>query len=45
MAGMSAGAQALTTWYVHKDSELQEIRKERSIVGKSLEVLVHATQD
>lgn len=42
---MSAGAQALTTWYVHKDSELREIRKEKSIVGKSLEVLVHAMQD
>lgn len=45
VAGMSAGAQALSAWYVHEDGESQEIRKGWDIVGKSLGVLVHATKD
>lgn len=45
VAGMSAGAQALSDWYVHEDGEMQEIRKGWGIMGKSLGVLVHATQD
>lgn len=45
IAGMSAGAQALATWYIHEDGELQEIRNGWDLTGKSLGVLVHATED
>lgn len=45
VAGMSAGAQALVTWYIHEDGESQEIRRGWNLVGSSLGVLVHATED
>jgi peptidase E len=45
VAGMSAGAQALATWYIHEDGELQEIRNGWNLTGRSLGVLVHATKD
>jgi dipeptidase E len=45
VAGMSAGAQALATWYIHEDGELQEIRNGWDLTGESLGILVHATED
>ena len=45
VAGMSAGAQALATWYVHEDGESQEIRNGWDLVGSSVGVLAHATED
>lgn len=40
VAGMSAGAQALSTWYVHEDNDIFELRKGWGFVP--LGVLVHA---
>jgi cyanophycinase-like exopeptidase len=45
VAGMSAGAQALAEWYIHEEGELQEIRKGWDLIGNSVGVLVHATED
>ena len=45
VAGMSAGAQALATWYIHEDGESQEIRNGWDLVGSSVGGLVHATKD
>lgn len=42
IAGMSAGAQALSTWYVHEDNNIFELRKGWGIVPMG--VLVHANQ-
>lgn len=41
VAGMSAGAQALSTWYVHEDNDIFELRKGWGFV--SYGVLVHAS--
>lgn len=41
VAGMSAGAQALSAWYVHEDTDVFELRKGWGFVP--LSVLVHAT--
>ncbi len=43
IAGMSAGAQALSSWYIHEDSDVFELRKGWGIV--SVCVQVHAKQD
>jgi peptidase E len=40
VAGMSAGAQALSTWYIHEDNDIFELRKGWGFVPYS--VLVHA---
>jgi hypothetical protein len=40
VAGMSAGAQALSTWYVHEENDIFELRKGWGIVPVG--VLVHA---
>lgn len=40
VAGMSAGAQALSTWYLHEDDDVFELRKGWGIVPYA--VLVHA---
>jgi hypothetical protein len=40
VAGMSAGAQALSTWYIHEDSDVFELRKGWGVVPVG--VLVHA---
>jgi peptidase E len=40
LAGMSAGAQALSTWYVHEDNDIFELRKGWSFAPYG--VLVHA---
>jgi peptidase E len=40
VAGMSAGAQALSTWYVHEDNDILELRKGWGFVPYG--VLVHA---
>lgn len=40
IAGMSAGAQALSTWYVHEEDEIFELRKGWGVVPVG--VLVHA---
>lgn len=40
VAGMSAGAQSLSTWYVHEDNDIFELRKGWGFVPYS--VLVHA---
>lgn len=40
VAGMSAGAQALSEWYVHEDNDIFELRKGWGFVP--LGVLVHA---
>lgn len=45
IAGMSAGAQALATWYVHEEGDLQEIRQGWNLIPGSIGVLVHATQN
>ncbi len=45
VAGMSAGAQALATWYIHEENDSQEIREGWGLVGGSIGVLVHATND
>jgi dipeptidase E len=42
--GMSAGAQALSAWYIHEEGESQEIRKGWNITKHSSGVLVHATE-
>jgi peptidase E len=41
VAGMSAGAQALSTWYVHEDNDIFELQKGWGFVPYS--VLVHAS--
>jgi peptidase E len=43
IAGMSAGAQALSSWYIHEDSNVFELRKGWGVV--SLAVLVHANKN
>lgn len=43
IAGMSAGAQALSSWYVHEDNGTFEIRKGWGVV--SVGVQVHAYQN
>ena len=43
IVGMSAGAQALTEWYIHEDGENMEIRSGWGIVPVCC--LVHATED
>lgn len=43
VAGMSAGAQALSSWYVREENGKIEMRKGWGIIPVS--VLVHATQD
>lgn len=45
VAGMSAGAQALAEWYVHEEDGLHEIRKGWNLIGSSVGVLVHATEE
>lgn len=40
VAGMSAGAQALSTWYIHEDNDVFELKKGWGIVP--IGVLVHA---
>jgi dipeptidase E len=40
VAGMSAGAQALSTWYIHEDDDIFELRKGWGVVPVG--VLVHA---
>lgn len=40
VAGMSAGAQALSTWYIHEDNDIFELRRGWGFV--SYGVLVHA---
>lgn len=40
VAGMSAGAQALSTWYMHEDNDIFELRKGWGIVPVG--ILVHA---
>jgi cyanophycinase-like exopeptidase len=40
IVGMSAGAQALSTWYVHEDNDIFELRKGWGIVPVG--ILVHA---
>jgi dipeptidase E len=40
IAGMSAGAEALSTWYVHEDNDIFELRKGWGIVP--IGVMVHA---
>lgn len=45
VVGMSAGAQALSTWYVHEESETQEIRRGWGVVNGTICVLVHATEE
>lgn len=40
VAGMSAGAQALSSWYIHEDKDIFELRKGWGIVSTS--ILVHA---
>lgn len=40
VAGMSAGAQALSTWYVHEDNDIFELRKGWGLVPYG--ILVHA---
>lgn len=40
VAGMSAGAQALSEWYVHEENDIFELRKGWGVV--QLGVLVHA---
>lgn len=40
VAGMSAGAQALSTWYVHEENDIFELRKGWGFVPYS--ILVHA---
>jgi len=39
VVGMSAGVQALATWYVHEDVESQETKEGWNITGKSIGVL------
>lgn len=43
IAGMSAGALALSSWYIHEDKDVFEIRKGWGIVPVG--VLVHANQN
>jgi len=43
IAGMSAGAQALSTWYIHDDDDVVEVRKGWGIVP--IAVQVHANQN
>lgn len=43
VAGMSAGAQALSTWYIHEDNDIFELRKGWGFVPYG--VLVHANPD
>ena len=43
IAGMSAGAQALSAWYVHDDDDVVEVRKGWGVVP--IGVQVHATQN
>jgi peptidase E len=43
IAGMSAGAQALSSWYVHEDNDIFEIRKGWGIVPVGVQV--HTNQN
>src|SRR3989344_154151 len=43
IAGMSAGAQALSSWYIHEDNDVFEVRKGWGIAPVG--TLVHANQD
>jgi peptidase E len=43
IAGMSAGAQVLSTWYVHEDADVVEVRKGWGIVP--IGVQVHTNQN
>lgn len=43
VAGMSAGALALSSWYIHEDDDIFEVRKGWGIVPVG--VLVHANQN
>lgn len=43
IAGMSAGALALSSWYIHEDNDVFEIRKGWGIAPVG--ALVHANQD
>jgi len=45
VTGMSAGAQAIAECYVHEEDGLHEIRKGWNLLGSSVGVLVHATEE
>jgi cyanophycinase-like exopeptidase len=44
IVGMSAGAQALSSWFIHEEDGRQEIRKGWGVISDNISILVHATK-